>query len=284
MSEPFGSLFTTGHFAALCGTTKDTLFHYDRIGLLKPRSVGSNGYRRYTSAQLFDFDLIRVLQQAGSTLEEIKWYRQHYDSAHFLLLLEEKQAGIRTRLEQLARMEQMLAHVAATTRRALAETYDVPRAEPQQAEQLLVVGLKKGEGEHTDGVAARVSEHLALCEKYRLTDRFPLGSVILKEDVLAGSSLESYFFSRVPPDFSGGPLLEKPAGLYATIVHKGPLEAFNEPYHALLAYVGRQGYAVCGNAYVFDLITYLASGSEQEYVVQISIQIEKRGCPRSARG
>ena len=121
MSEPFGSLFTTGLFAALCGTPKDTLFHYDRIGLLKPRSVGSNGYRRYTSAQLFDFDLIRVLQQAGSTLEEIKWYRQHYDSAHFLLLLEEKQAGIRARLEQLARMEQMLAHVAATTRRALAE-------------------------------------------------------------------------------------------------------------------------------------------------------------------
>ena len=201
MSEPFGSLFTTGQFAALCGTTKDTLFHYDRIGLLKPRNVGSNGYRRYTSAQLFDFDLIRVLQQAGSTLEEIKWYRQHYDSAHFLLLLEEKQAGIRARLEQLARMEQMLAHVAATTRRALAETYDVPRAEPQQAEQLLVVGLKKGEGEHTDGVAARVSEHLALCEKHRLTDRFPLGSVILKEDVLAGSSLESYFFQPGPAGF-----------------------------------------------------------------------------------
>ena len=275
MSEPFGSLFTTGQFAALCGTTKDTLFHYDRIGLLKPCSVSGNGYRRYTSAQLFDFDLIRVLQQAGSTLEEIKWYRQHYDSAHFLLLLEEKQAEIRARVERLEHMEQMLAHVAATTRRALAEAYDTPRVERQAAERLLVVALQKGEGDHTDSIAARVSEHLALCEKYSFTDRFPLGSVILKEDVLAGSSLESYFSSRVPPDFSGGPLLEKPAGLYATIVHRGPLESFDHPYQQLLAYLRRQGYAVCGNAYVFDLITYLASGSEQEFVVQISIQIER---------
>lgn len=274
MSEPFGSLFTTGQFARLCGTTKDTLFHYERIGLLKPRAVGANGYRRYTSAQLFDFDLIRVLQQAGSTLQEIKWYRQHYDSAHFLLLLEEKQADIRARLETLARMEQMLAHVAATTRRALAETYDTPRVERQPAERLLVVELEKGEGEHTDTVAARVSEHLALCEKYKLADRFPLGSVILKEDVLAGSSLESYFFSRVPPDFSGGPLLAKPAGRYATILHKGPLEAFDEPYRQLLAYIRRQGLSVCGHAYVSDLITYLASGSEQDFVVQISVQVE----------
>lgn len=274
MSEPFGSLFTTGQFAALCGTTKDTLFHYDRIGLLKPRFVGENRYRRYTSAQLFDFDLIRVLQQAGSTLDEIKWYRQHYDSAHFLVLLEEKRAEIHARQEQLARMEQMLAHVAATTRRALAETYDIPRVEWQPAERLLAVALQKGEGEHADGIAARVSEHLALCDKYLLTDRFPLGSVILKEDVLAGSDLESYFFSRVPPDFAGGPLLEKPAGHYATIVHKGPMEFFSEPYQQLLAYVRGQRLAICGNAYVTDLITYLASGAEEEYVVQISVQVE----------
>ena len=37
----------TGEFARLCHTTKETLFHYDREGILKPRHVSGNGYRRY---------------------------------------------------------------------------------------------------------------------------------------------------------------------------------------------------------------------------------------------
>ena len=31
-------LFKSGAFAKLCNTTKDTLFHYDDIGILKPAS------------------------------------------------------------------------------------------------------------------------------------------------------------------------------------------------------------------------------------------------------
>ena len=42
----------TGEFASLCGVTKDTLFHYDDIGLLKPARVGENGYRLYGLYQL----------------------------------------------------------------------------------------------------------------------------------------------------------------------------------------------------------------------------------------
>lgn len=51
----------TGEFASLCGVTKDTLFHYDDIGLLKPARVGENGYRLYGLYQLDTFDLISVL-------------------------------------------------------------------------------------------------------------------------------------------------------------------------------------------------------------------------------
>ncbi len=32
--------FKTAEFAALCGVKKDTLLHYDHIGLLKPQWVG----------------------------------------------------------------------------------------------------------------------------------------------------------------------------------------------------------------------------------------------------
>ena len=43
-------LFKTSSFAALCGVKKDTLLHYDHIGLLQPHSIGENGYRYYASS------------------------------------------------------------------------------------------------------------------------------------------------------------------------------------------------------------------------------------------
>lgn len=38
---------TTGEFAAAKGVSKDTLFHYDDIGLFCPEKVSENGYRLY---------------------------------------------------------------------------------------------------------------------------------------------------------------------------------------------------------------------------------------------
>ena len=50
-SMPEEQLYTTGQFAELCGVKKQTLFHYDDIGLLVPALVEDNGYRRYSYSQ-----------------------------------------------------------------------------------------------------------------------------------------------------------------------------------------------------------------------------------------
>src|SRR5699024_7262671 len=81
--------FTTGQFAKLCSTTKETLFHYDSLGLLKPARVGENGYRYYAASQFFDFDLIAVLQSAGCSLQEIHAYMTHREPHAFAKLLRE---------------------------------------------------------------------------------------------------------------------------------------------------------------------------------------------------
>ena len=62
--------FTTGEFAKVCGTTKETLFHYDRIGLLKPQVIGQNRYRYYAAKQFYRYDLIDTLKMAGCSLAD----------------------------------------------------------------------------------------------------------------------------------------------------------------------------------------------------------------------
>ena len=49
---------SAGRFAALVGTTKETLFHYDEIGLFVPKRRGTNGYRYYAMDQIETFDVI----------------------------------------------------------------------------------------------------------------------------------------------------------------------------------------------------------------------------------
>lgn len=58
-------------FARLCRTTRDTLLHYDRRGLLKPRHVGENGYRYYGVEQYWEFDRISLLKESGLDLARI---------------------------------------------------------------------------------------------------------------------------------------------------------------------------------------------------------------------
>jgi len=63
---------STGDFAKLAGITKRTLFHYDKIGLFSPRTIAQNGTRKYSKDQITPIQLIKILQNTGISLNEIK--------------------------------------------------------------------------------------------------------------------------------------------------------------------------------------------------------------------
>ena len=49
------NLMKTAEFAHFCRTTKDTLIHYDRIGILQPAQITDAGYRLYRPEKFFSF-------------------------------------------------------------------------------------------------------------------------------------------------------------------------------------------------------------------------------------
>lgn len=83
-----------GKFAQICQTTKDTLRHYDEIGLLKPASISANGYKIYSASQIIDFLAISSLQEAGCSLEEIKRFQKQHDPKMTLQLFANKKVEI----------------------------------------------------------------------------------------------------------------------------------------------------------------------------------------------
>lgn len=63
--------YAVGELAKLSGVSIRTLHHYDAIGLLKPASVGENGYRYYGREELLRLQQILFHRELGMSLAEI---------------------------------------------------------------------------------------------------------------------------------------------------------------------------------------------------------------------
>jgi DNA-binding transcriptional MerR regulator len=64
--------YTVKQLSSLAGISVRTLHYYDEIGLLKPSSVGVNGYRYYGDEALFRLQQILFYRELDLSLEEIK--------------------------------------------------------------------------------------------------------------------------------------------------------------------------------------------------------------------
>ena len=68
--------YKIGDFAKLLNTSVRTLRYYNSLGLLIPIEIDVfTGYRYYDDKQINDFNKIKLLQEAGFSLEEIKKYQ-----------------------------------------------------------------------------------------------------------------------------------------------------------------------------------------------------------------
>ncbi len=63
---------TVNKLARLAGVTPRTLRYYDRIGLLKPTTIGSNGYRQYGKESILKLQQIRFYRELDIPLETIR--------------------------------------------------------------------------------------------------------------------------------------------------------------------------------------------------------------------
>ena len=105
MAEQF---YSTGQFAKLCGVKKQTLFHYDDIGLLSPIQIADNGYRQYSYRQYETFLLITCLKEAGMSLKQIKAFLALEDDKTRSARIAEVMRVLDGRIEHLVNVKRVL--------------------------------------------------------------------------------------------------------------------------------------------------------------------------------
>jgi DNA-binding transcriptional MerR regulator len=119
---------TVKQLAAISGVTVRTLHHYDEIGLLKPASVGANGYRYYGRGELLRLQRILFHRELGVPLNEI---------GELLALEGDDQVGVLQR-----QRERLLAHRERLS--VLIETIDRTIADIQGESTMSNADLYRG--------------------------------------------------------------------------------------------------------------------------------------------
>ncbi|MFC6322404.1 MerR family transcriptional regulator [Companilactobacillus baiquanensis] len=65
--------FSIGEMARICNVSIQTLRYYDKIDLINPAERNpENNYRYYLIQQVFQINIIKYLQYAGLSIEEIR--------------------------------------------------------------------------------------------------------------------------------------------------------------------------------------------------------------------
>lgn len=110
-------MYTVKQLADLAGVSVRTLHYYDEIKLLQPSSVGDNGYRDYSEANLLRLQQILLYREMGMGLLQIK---DVLDAPDFDLVaaLREHRGVLQARV---GRLEQLIETVDGTIMRLVGE-------------------------------------------------------------------------------------------------------------------------------------------------------------------
>lgn len=98
----------SGEFAALCQTTKETLRHYERVGVLKPSHTSDAGYKLYEPSQIVDYWLVSALQSAGLTLAQVQQHLNTLSNAKLEAILAQSVENLAAEREALLQKQAFL--------------------------------------------------------------------------------------------------------------------------------------------------------------------------------
>ena len=126
---------SVGELAQAAGVTVRTLHHYDAIGLLRPRRVGTNGYRSYGEVEAFRLQEILFYRDIGLSLTEIGAVLDGAQDP--LTRLEQHRDRLVREAERAARMldtlDTTIAHLKGETTMTTQDLY-APFSAEQQAD------------------------------------------------------------------------------------------------------------------------------------------------------
>ncbi len=261
-----------GEFAKICRTTKDTLLHYEKLGLLRPKLVKANGYRYYALSQWAQYDFITLLKDTGSSLEEILTYQKttHLDGKFFKDKLLEQQ-------QELTKVQQRINLLS----NLIAACDDLKRPQDEISLENLDKPIKiityPNQGVSTNAVSYEdFLDFASLPFEHINPQDLPLGMIISAEVIKEGLFYPSdvFYGAQISDENkSNFHVLEK--GTYAVMLKKGPITTFKQALENMLVFLEKNNLKAESQFYLFDLINFI-NFRENQYQAKIMIKVNSQ--------
>lgn len=270
---------TSGAFAALCGTTKETLRHYKDVELLLPAHQGDNSYFYYDVEQFYDFYAISIFRQTGTSLDEIRRCLRGQDTAKTLELLREQRTRLDAERKKLEHMDFVLSSALHNLEFGPGPDM-VPQTDRFEREHLLALPVEELEGLMTpvaseDEMLITVLERCrALCGQYRIQTDFQLGA-IHQPGEQGGPEEISHLYTRIREKADFPYYMEKPAGNYLYVCCRGRWD-ISAAYTTLDAYIRERGLRTAGPFYACDLAGFILNSVEKNAASMISVRLSDK--------
>ncbi|WP_312650471.1 MerR family transcriptional regulator [Aminipila sp.] len=266
--------YTTGEFAKLCNVKKQTLFHYDNIGIFSPEVIGENGYRYYSYQQIEVFEIITMLKELDMPLKDIKNYLDTRTPESLIQLLHEKQKEVDNKLTELEWIKNYIkTKTDITTEGLQAETEKVTYV--KMPEEYLIATDYSGTPDDRS-IAAAITKHYNYCHDLGLYMIHSIGSTIRISDMPKSEIYYSYTHIYTKVLNKRYPNLHiKPAGTYAVIYHRHGYNTAFESYKMLINDLLKKGYTPGEYFYEDTMLDELSMCGYDNYMIKISVYCSK---------
>ena len=265
--------FSISDFAKYSRTTKDTLLHYDRIGLLSPVFRGENHYRYYSPNQLVTVNTIRTLQELGLSLSEISETIQQRTPQNIYAVLQRQIEQIDMKIYHWSQARDLLFTLQEHIRSGLEadETNIFIQYLPAKT---LILGDINDYSQGGDDYAALNTFYHTTHEKYpELHLNYPVWGLFSKERIISRDWKwpDRYYFYT--PE---GQHL-RPAGLYAIGYTRGDYGQCSELYERMLDFIEVNGFEICGDAYEEYPLNEICISERSNYLIRLMVMVREKG-------
>lgn len=264
---------SSGEFAELCGTTKETLRHYHNKGLLIPSKQESNGYFYYTINQTLVFELIQLLAHTGNSLQQIKDYLDSYSVENFSKLIKTAYKNLEIKKKEIEHMMRVIDNSVNFIQESKNSKIGEVFIENSPTEYFWTFDIEPVLFEELDILYRPIYNFRKYNKEKNFITEYFYSYFISDKDFLKNNYLIRTI--AVKTDFPENSTHTKPEGYYAVIYHKGEPCFIKNSLNKLNKFLSDNNLKICSLIYKNEIINNQITKDEDDYVTKISVQLKE---------
>lgn len=266
-------MLSIGQFSKVCMVTVKTLRHYDKIGLLTPKSINpENGYRFYSEEQIPRMLLINRLKLYGFSLTDIKEFLCESDSDILInRLKKQKEMLVKKAEDSLIIANELECHIESMERTGNIMSYQNNyEVKLENTEDVYIISNRQNMNVDDFG------KYYGLLYK-RVAD---------EKLVLDGRCIALYHDKEFNPEHSDIELAlgvqdkscadrKIAGGLCACVTHYGSYSKLSEAYGAVTKWISENGYETENAPYEIYIKTHFDKIPVEQWETRIFFPVKK---------